>query len=76
MLKRRLLRRFQRDEKRFTIFTFKNQTTHKLKESQNVVGSNSWGFRVYEFKVIDRAGRVIEVKVSAKSGAMIGVEGE
>ena len=34
------------------------------------------GLWIYEFKVIDRAGQVIEVKVNAESGAVIGVEGE
>jgi uncharacterized membrane protein YkoI len=34
------------------------------------------GLWIYEFKVIDRAGRLIEVKVNAKTGAVVEIEGE
>jgi uncharacterized membrane protein YkoI len=34
------------------------------------------GLWIYEFKVIDRAGRLIELKVNAKTGAVVEIEGE
>jgi uncharacterized membrane protein YkoI len=45
-------------------------------EIANIELERNHGVWIYEFKVIDRAGRLIEVRIDAKTGELVKIEGE